>query len=295
MNPIVKITVIVALAAGAVFLGKDLKNGKEQEELQTRIKDATSRLDSLTRDLDSAKTRQIKLRAEVAQTTGLDAENIANLASITNDQKAAKEMLSKWAALEAERAAAVFAVREKEKKAPPAQMILADGTKLENFTLRSISEDGTLAVEHSNGLMKLKADRFKPEYAARLGLGWKPAPPAAPELRQSDMLNIALAKSAAEKAASPEEQGANKTLGSPEVGGALEKIEAELGKAMVALEETRRGLRVINMYKAGAKDKNGRNYGDLKKEANEQLATITAKVQSLQAERRDLQSRLKPI
>ncbi|MES2708641.1 MAG: hypothetical protein V4726_18750 [Verrucomicrobiota bacterium] len=297
MNPIFKGILFVGVSAALVGFAMDSQVGKEQEQLRQSLTDTRARLRILDKEVENARQRRIKLQGEVGNLGDLDKKHSENMTAIPQEQKKAEELLVKFKAADADRAAAVLAVRENEKKAVPRTMTLKDNSKLEKFVLSNISDDDVLTVEHANGLMKLTADRLTPDYSKRLGLGWKPVPPVAPELKPQEKVLVSVAQQSALKKLTPEEKAEIKKLESLSVSEQLTKLETELGKAQNALEEAKRDMRALDIRKSDAKVKGGtgQTYGDLKVAAGARVTLLAKKITTLQGQRRGLQKQLDGI
>lgn len=297
MNPLLKGILFLALAGGLVAYAMDDKIGKEQEKLQQSLTDFSSRLRILDKETETVRQRRARLQNEVGTVADLDKQNNENMVAIPEERKKADELLLKWKAADQERAAAVMAVRENEKKLPPHSLTLKDNSKLEQFILRSVGEDDVLTVEHANGLMKLPADKLTPEYAEHLGIGWKPVPPAAPELKPQEKVMISVAQQAAEKKMSPEEKNAIKQIEKLTASEQLSKVEAELLKTQSDFEAAKQDMRALDIRKSDAKVKGGtgQTYGDLKIAAGAKVSTLAKRVVFLQSQRRSLVKQVEGI
>lgn len=297
MSGILKGIVFAGVVGGLVAYGMDSKVGKEQEQLQQSLSDMKGRMRIAEKEVEAAQQRRTKLQQDVGTLTDLDKTNTENMAAIPEEQKKAVELVAKFKALDEERASVVLMVRENDKKLAPRQLVLKDGSKLEKFVLRGVSDDDVVSAEHADGLTKLPADKLSPEYAAHLGLGWKPVPPAAPELKAQDKVIVSVAQQSATQKLTPEQKAEIKKLQSLSASEQLVKVETELNKAKADLETARAEMRALDIRKSEAKVKggNGVTFGQLKVDAGAKVAMLAKKVTALQGQQRGLQKQIKGI
>lgn len=296
MNPILKGILFVAIACGVTGWVWDSQIAKDQEKLSQDLADAQSSLRHLDKQVEDANQRRISLQGEVDVVTEVEKQHNSNMAAIPEEQKKAAELLEKLKAADADRASAVQAVREAEKKAAPRTLTLKDNSKLEQFVLKNVAEDDVLSVEHANGIMKLAPDRLTAEYSKRLGLGWKAVFPNAPDLTPDQKATIAVAQQAADQKIDPAEKAAMKQLEGKNASEELAKVETALGLAKGQLEDARQQVRALDIRKPDAVVRgSNKTYGDLKVEASEKVAALAKKVVSLQQRRRILQKTIEGI
>lgn len=290
------------IAASAVFLfGLRHQKEKELDTAQQEYTGQLARATEVSRELSLLKEKIQNARGEIGSTGDFEARHNASLANIAAQQKSIESLLTQWPAVEADRAAAVQAVREKEATRPPVDVILADGTKLEKFVVRKVPDEETVAVEHSSGVVKLSADKLPADLKERLALGWKPSAPATVSM---DKEGNAIVRQAENKAL--KEQAAADTAkelniaekDSTSIGGitrALAITEAQLEKAEKSFEDERSNIRRLSIFKSDARDGSGKSYASLKKEANARLTSLAGRIQVLRAERSNLQYKLKSL
>lgn len=301
MNSAIKSTLWLAAAAAAVVFGLQVQKNREIEELQREAVDAGLRAKELSTNI--AMVRAKIEQAQVESTAGADFESKHNnsVLNIAAEQKKIDEIIDKWPAIEADRAAAVLAVREKERTRAPYSVTLTDGTKMENFAVRSMPDENTVLVEHSSGLVKIPAEKLPAELKTRLGLGWKPQPPPPGMTIDKDgnaVIKQAV-KQANEKAAISEaakELGLGGTLDTGTLAGvtrAIAATEAILSKSQVAFEAERANIRKLEIYKPNLAAPGGKTYGALKKEANERLVALAGRVNALRSELANLKHKMK--
>ncbi len=296
MNPILKGVFFVALGCGVTGWVWDTEIAKDQEQLTQALADANGNLRQLDKQVEDANQKRIALQGEVDVVTEMEKQNSDNMAAIPQEQKKAVELLEKLKAVDADRASAVQAVREAEKKAAPRTLTLKDNSKLEQFVLKSVGDDEVLSVEHANGLMKLTPDRLTPEYSTRLGLGWKTVFPDPPNLDADQKATVVVAQQAADQKIDPAEKAAMKQLEGKNATSELAKVETALGLAKGQLENARQEVRALDIRKSDAMVKgSSKTYGDLKVDASEKVAALAKKVITLQQRRRSLMKTIEGI
>ncbi len=300
MNSAIKSILWLAAAAAAVVFGLQVQKNREIEELQKETADAGARAKELSANI--AMVRAKIEQAQVESTAGADFESKHNnsVLNVAAEQKKIDEIIGKWPAVEADRAAAVLAVREKERTRAPYSITLTDGTKMENFAVRSVQDENTVLVEHSSGLVKIPSEKLPAELKTRLGLGWKPQPPP-PGMtidKEGNAVIKQAVKQANEKAALSD--AANELgLGSVDTGTlagvtrAIAATEAMLSKTQVAFESERANIRKLEIYKPNLAAPGGKTYGALKKDANVRLVALAGRVQALRGELANLKHKLK--
>ncbi|MDB6135582.1 MAG: hypothetical protein JWM59_3825 [Verrucomicrobiales bacterium] len=296
MNPILKGILFVAIACGVTGWVWDSQIAKDQEKLTQDLADARSSLHHLDKQVEDANLRRISLQGEIDILTELEKQSNNNMAAIPQEQKKAAELLEKLKAADADRASAVQAVREAEKKAPPRTLTLKDNSKLEQFVLKNVTEDGVLSVEHANGIMKLAPDRLPAEYSKRLGLGWKVVFPDPPSLTPDQKATVSVAQQAADQKIDPAEKVAMKQLEGKNASEELAKVETALGIAKGQLEDARQEVRALDIRKTNAVVQgSNKTYGDLKVAASDKVSALAKKVITLQQRRRSLQKTIEGI
>ncbi|RYD36595.1 MAG: hypothetical protein EOP86_05590 [Verrucomicrobiaceae bacterium] len=296
MNPILKGILLVAIACGVTGWVWDSEIAKDQEKLTQDLADARSNLRHLDKQVEDANQRRISLQGEIDVVTELEKQHNNNMAAIPQEQKKAAELLEKLKAADADRASAVQVVREAEKKAAPRTLTLKDNSKLEQFVLKNVAEDGVLSVEHANGIMKLTPDRLTAEYSKHLGLEWKVAFPDPPNLTPDQKATVAVAQQAVDQKIDPAEKVAMKQLEGQNASEELAKVETALGITKGQLEDARQEVRALDIRKADAVVKgSNKTYGDLKVAASEKVSALARKLVSLQQRRRILQKTIEGI
>ncbi len=300
MNSTLKSFLWIAVAAVTLVAGLHFQKDREIAERQKEVDAGVARAAELARE-----TSAVRAKVELAQgqsTAGADfeAKHNASAAAIAAAQKRIDELVAQWPALESDRAAAVAAVRKQESTRAPYRVTLSDGTVLENFVFRSMPDEATLSVEHSNGLVKLKADLFPEELRTRLGVGWKPEAPtgfgvdkdgnAVPKTGPVD----AASQSAAAEVAKELGLAKADTSTMDGVSKALAAVEAQLVKTQAAFEAERANIRKLEIFKGNATAPGtGKTYAEAKKAAFARLASLAARVQALRGEKSNLVYKLK--
>ena len=289
------------LAAAAFLFGLRHHNGKKIAEADADFVQVTARATEL-----SKATTLMREKLQIAEAEGKSMEDYegnhnANLAKLAEAQKDIEALTAKWPAIESDRAAAVQAVREKELTRPPETIVLTDGTKLENFVVRKIPDEKTVAVEHASGVVKIPAEKLPTAMKERLAFGWQPFPPATISI---DKDGNAIVKQATEKAMRDQANiDTAKELNiaekdSTSIGGvtrALAITEAQLERTEKAFEEERINIRRISIFKPDARDAFGKPYAMVKKEANARLSSLAGRIKALRAERSELEYKLKSL
>jgi uncharacterized membrane-anchored protein YhcB (DUF1043 family) len=297
MSGILKGIIFAGVVGGIVAYGMDSKVGKEQEELQQSLTDMKARLRIAEKEVDTIQAKRTKLQQDVGNLTDLEKTSTDSMAAIPEEQKKSVELMAKFTALDAERASAILAVREKDKQLPPRQLTLKDGSKLEKFVLRNVGDDEVITAEHADGLAKLTPDKLTPEYAAHLGLGWKPAAPSPPELKAQEKVLVSVAQQSLTQKLTPEQKAEIKNLESKSASEQLAKVKIEMAKVSEELDSARAEVRALDIRKSDGKVKggNGVTYGQLKVEAGTKVSMLAKKLTSLQAQKRALEKQIKGI
>ncbi len=300
MNSLVKSLLWIIAAVVALFFGIRFQKDREIAELQTEYQSIASRAKSLNTDTALVQAKLEQAMGDSTAGSEFESKYMASIANIASEQKKIDELINKWPGVEAERLAAVQAVREQESTKPPYSLTLADGTKLENFVVRSVPDEKTISAEHSSGLVKVAAENLPEALRARLGFGWKSEPPASMSIDKNGNAVVKQAVKDAEQQV--ENDKAAKELGLANAGDtntlsgvtkALAVTESMLSKALVAMEAERANIRKLDIFKPNLMGPGGKTYAVLKKEANDRLAGLAGRVQALRAERNNLQHKMK--
>lgn len=300
MNSTIKSLLWVSAAVAALVFGIKLQKDRQIEALQKDYTMEVARSAELVRETALVRAKLEQAEGDSRAATEFESKHLASLARIAEAQKKIEGLIAQWPAVEADRAAAVREVRDKETTRPPASVTLTDGTRMDNFVVRRVIDETTLAVEYANGLVKLTADKLPEELKRRLGLGWKPEPPPVLFI---DKDGNAVIKSegkpagepAAKDAATGEPGPGKADLGTMAgVSRALAAVESQLARTQADLETQRARIRKLEIFKSNVIAPGGsKTYGALKKEANILLAGLAGRVQALRAERNNLQYKLK--
>ena len=300
MNSAIKSILWLAAAAAAVVFGLQVQKNREIEELQKEAADAGFRAKELSGNIALVRAKIDQAQVESISGADLESKHNNSVLNIAAEQKKIDEIIDKWPAVEADRAAAVLAVREKERTRTPYSVTLTDGTKMENFAVRSVPDENTVLVEHSSGLVKVSAEKLPAELKTRLGLGWKPQPP--PPGMMIDKDGNAVIKQAVKQAnekAALTEAAKELGLGAVDTGTlagvtrAIAATEAMLSKTQVAFEEERANVRKLEIYKPNLAAPGGKTYGALKKDANNRLIALAGRVNALRSELANLKHKMK--
>ena len=299
MNSSFKSLLWLIAAGAAVYFGFNLHKERGMEALQQEYNSLTAQASELSRDRALVKEKLHNAQAESGSAGDFEAKHNASLSNIAIEQQKIEALLAKWPQVEADRGAAVRAVREKESTLPPADVTLADGTQLQRFVVRAVPTEETVAVEHSSGVVKLAADKLPVNIKERLAIGWKPAPPATVSVDKEGNAIVKQAENQALKQQAADDKV--KELDIPEkdstsIGGvtrALAIAEALLAKAEKSFEEERAKIRRLAIFKSDATDASGKSYARLKKDANARLTSLAGRIQALRAERNNLQHKMK--
>lgn len=296
MNSILKGIFVLGAAGAAVFFGLRMKHDKALEVLK---KSEVTALEELAASSKNLEVMQAKLEIEKTGSKEGDAyEEKFNQSSavIAAEKKRIAEIMTQWSKLDAERAAAVKAVRDKEPTRPPETLILADGKKLTGCVIRSVPDEKTVSLEHSGGLGKIPAEMLPADVKSRLGLGWRVDPPA---MLDFDQKGNPVAKSAPgpETGGSPGEQLDLTALDMSSVAAVVKSlalVESHLSNARAALLSERAVLRKHSIFKPElVAEGTGKTYRELKEESNLRLGSLTTRVEALETARGDLQKKLK--
>lgn len=289
-------------AVAALFFGLRMQKDRELDALQQDYNSHLTRASELSRETALIKEKLQNAEAEQGSAGDLELAHNTSLANIAAEQKKIEALLAKWPAVEAERAAAVKAVREKETTRPPVDITLADGTKLEKFVVRNVPSEDVVAVEHATGVVKLSADKLPTDIKERLALGWKPDPPPTVTMdKQGNAVVKQAERVALEKAAAAEtaKELRNVEVDSTTIGGvarALAQAGSQLEKAEQAFEDERANIRRLGIFKSEVMDKGtSKTYGQLKKEANARLASLAGRIKTLRGEKNNLEYKLKSM
>lgn len=290
----------VILGLAAVGAGLHLQKEKELEELQKEFDAVFARSTEVNRDIGLVKAKIDLAQPETTSGADFEAKHNASIVKIGEEQKKIDAIVAEWPAVETARFEAVKQVRENEFKKPVYTLTLPDGTKFDNFAVRGVPDENTVSVEHSNGLVKMTADKLPEDLKKRLGLNWKPEPPAPMQIdREGNAVVKQATRESQEKAAAEEtarELGVS-NLDTTTMAGLVKSIavvEAQLTKALTSLEAERANLRKLDIFKANMPAPGtGKTYGTLKKESGVRMAALAGRVQKLRGERADLQHKMK--
>jgi hypothetical protein len=290
----------VALAAGALALGIHYQKDREIETLQQEYQSIAARQLASQKEVAVLKAKLEQARGEAASGSDFEAQHNASSANIAAEQKKIDALLNQWPAIDADRAALIDAVRQKETTRPPYTLTLLDGARLENFVYRSAPNEATISAQHTSGLTKIPAANLPEDLKKRLGLGWKPQPPASITIDKEGNAvvkqAIRLADEKAAKNATAEELGiAPPDLSSIEgISRALAIAEARLAKANANFEAEKANMRKLAMFKQHLLEpSSNKTYGTLGKESQQRIAALAGSVTALRAEANNLKHKLK--
>ncbi len=302
MNSLLKSLIFGALALGTLLAGIHYQRDREIKGLQQEYEILASRAAELARETALAKANLEQAQALSSSGADFEANHNASVANIAREQKKIDQLLEQWPKVDADRAAAVDAVRKLETTKPPYTLTLTDGSKLENFIVRSVPDEKTVSVEHSSGVFKVAADQLPEDLRTRLGLGWRPEPPPSMTIDRNgnavvkQAVKLANEKQAAEDTAKELGIDAPDTTSLAGVSRAIVVVEARLKKAKEAFDAERANIRKLAIFKPNLKPAgSNKTYADLGKEANLRLAGLAGQVQALTAERNNLQHKLKSM
>ncbi|MDB6068924.1 MAG: hypothetical protein JWL81_95 [Verrucomicrobiales bacterium] len=290
----------VVLGLAAVATGLHFQKEKELEELQKEYDGILTRSTEVNREIGLVKAKIELAQAENGSGADLEAKHNASVANIGAEQKKIEAIVAEWPSVESARYDAVKQVRDNEFKKPVYTLALPDGTQLESFAVRGVPDENTVSVEHANGLVKMPADKLPAELKSRLGLNWKPEPPAAMQIDREGNAVLKQATRETEEKAAADETAKELGLGNLDtttmsgLTKSLAVVDAQLTKALVSLEAERANLRKLDMFKGNAiSPVAGKNYATLKKESSQKMAALAGRVQRLRSERADLQHKMK--
>lgn len=290
----------VVLGIAAVVVGLHFQKEKELGELQKEYDGVLTRSNEVNREIGLVKAKIDIAQTENGSGADLEAKHNASVVTIGAEQKKIEAIVAEWPAVETARFDAVKQVRENEFKKPVYSLTMPDGTKLDSFAVRGVPDENTVSVEHANGLVKMPADKLPDDLRKRLGLNWKPEPPAAMQIdREGNAVLKQATRETEEKAAAEEtarELGVA-NLDTTTISGltkSLAVVDAQLTKALASLEAERANLRKLDIFKANMPAPGtGKTYGTLKKESSVKMAALAGRVQRLRGERADLQQKMK--
>lgn len=292
---------LISVGAGLACLlaGLHFHYNREIATLQKDYENQAARAAELNKEAALERARLEQEQGELAAGADYEALHNANVATIAAEQKKIEQLIDEWPKVETERLETVKAVREQETKRPPYTLTLADGTKLENFVVRNIPDEKTVAAEHSSGIVKLSVDKLPDDLKEKLGIGWKPEPPARLEIdREGNAVVKQAIRQMDEKEAAAEaarelniELPDTNTMGG--VTRALAVIEARLAKMQAAFDSERANARKLAMFKPNLPGPGGKTYAVLGKESNDRLVALAGQLTNLRTERSKLQHKLK--
>lgn len=302
MNSLLKSLLYGALALGMLLAGLYYHRDREINQLQQEYTMLASRAAELARETALAKAKFEQAQSENVAGADHEANHNASVANIAAEQKKIDQLLEEWPKVDAERAAAVSEVRKKESTRPPYTLTLTDGTKLENFILKSVTEEDAVSVEHSSGVVKLSADKLPGDLRTRLGLGWRPEPPPRLSIDKDGNAVVKQAIKLADEKKAAEDTAKELGIDAPDmatmagVSRALVVVEARLKKVQEAFDAERANIRKLAIFKPNLKPAGStKSYAVLGKEANQRLAGLAGQLQALRAERSNLQHKLKTM
>lgn len=292
MNPILKNTILVGASGAALFFGLRMKHDQEVAALKHSAKVAQGELEEATKNLEILRAKLDVAKTESKAGSGFEEKHNQSVAELAAEKKKIAEVMTKWSGVDAERVAAVKAVRDKEPTRPPGVISLADGTKLTQAVIRSVPDEKTVSVEHSGGLGKIPVEKLPEEVKARLGIGWKVEPPP---MLDFDGKGNALAKQG--PGADGTEELNLATLDTSNIAAVVKSlalVESHLTKTSAALETEKALMRKHSIYKpdlvAPGTDK---TYRALKEECQVKLASLAERVEALKGAKGTLQQKLK--
>lgn len=292
MNPILKNTILVGASGAALFFGLRMKHDQEVAGLKHSATVAQAELEEATKNLEILRAKLEVAKTESKAGSGFEEKHNQSVAELAAEKKKIAEVMTKWSGVDAERVAAVKAVRDKEPTRPPGIISLADGTKLTQAVIRSVPDEKTVSVEHSGGLGKIPVEKLPEEVKARLGIGWKVEPPP---ILDFDGKGNALAKQG--PGADGTEELNLATLDTSNIAAVVKSlalVESHLTKTSAALETEKAVMRKHSIYKpdlvAPGTDK---TYRALKEECQVKLASLAERVEALKGAKGTLQQKLK--
>ena len=292
MNSILKNAILVGASGAALFFGLRMKADGELAAVKQSETVAQGELTEATRNLEILRAKLEVAKTESKAGSGFEEKHNQSVAAIAAEKKKIAEVLAKWSGVDAQREAAVKAVREKEPTRPPGAISLADGTKLTQLVIRSVPDEKTVSVEHSGGLGKIPAEKLPEEVKARLGIGWRVDPPAVLDF---DGKGNAVAQQVPGLDATEELN--LESLDSSNIAAVVKSlalVETHLSKTAAALETEKAVLRKHAIYKADlVAPGTGKTYQALKNECNMRLATLANRVEALKGAKGTLQQKLK--
>jgi len=283
---------VLGAAGAAVFFGLRMKHDKTLEVLKKTESAALEELAASAKNLEVMRAKLEVERTGSKEGEAFEEKYNQSTALLAAEKKRIGEIVAEWSKLDAERAAAVKAVRDKEPTRPPETLSLADGKKLTGCVIRSVPDEKTVSLEHSGGLGKIPAEILPVDVKARLGLGWRVDPPALLDFDQKG--NIIAQNAAGESSAEELNLDALDMSSVAAVVKSLAIVETHLSKAKAALLSEKAVLRKHSIFKpevvaAGT----GKTYRELKEECNLRLASLTTRVDELENVRGNLQKKLK--
>ncbi len=294
MNSIAKNAILLGASGAALFFGLRMKHDQEVGALKHSSTVAKGELEEAVKNLEILRAKLEVAKTESKAGSGFEEKHNQSVAEIAAEKKQIAEVLAKWSTVDAERVAAVKAVRDKEPTRPPGAMSLADGSQLTQVVIRSVPDEKTVSVEHSGGLGKIPVEKLPEEVKARLGIGWKVEPPP---MLDFDGKGDAIVKQGTDGAAVPTEELDLKTLDTSNIAAVVKSlalVESHLTKTSAALETEKAVMRKHSIYKpdlvAPGTDK---TYRALKEECQVRLVSLANRVEALKGARGTLQQKLK--
>lgn len=298
MNSALKSLLLMAIAIGALVYGIYLHKSRQIAGLETDLSALNSRSKELAKEITVLRAKAELAQEESQTAAGFEATHKESEAVIAAEMKRIDELAATWQQLDTERVAAVKKARETSPTLAPARVTLTDGTVLENLVVLSVPNENTISVEHSNGLVKLTAEKLPADLKDRLGLGWTPAAPGVFSVDKNGIGSVTATDKPADtsstvSAPAPQAEDLQTVTGLTR---AIASTEAKLASAQKEMNNERANIRRLNMFKSDMKAANdSRTYGALKKEANLRLAKQAQKVLELQSTLDGLKHRLKGL
>jgi hypothetical protein len=289
----------IVLGAAAIFAGITVKNKSDLEAIQQELSGITALGNGSAQEIARMKALYEQSLAEYVPSSTLEASYQTSAGNITAEKKKIDELLQKWTETDLLRETAVKEVRALEATKPPATLAMAEGPPLTQFLLRSVPDEKTISVEHSGGLGKFSADKLTAEYKKRLGLGWKPEPPAGIDIDKEGKAVIKAATQTAEHQAVEDDLDKELKVTPPAdtmtmagTARAIAATETSLATAKEAMKAERANVKKLAMFKQNMAS-GGRTYAEQSKQANLRLIKLAGRVTTLQNQLTSLENKLK--
>ena len=292
MNSISKNAIFLGASGAALFFGLRMKHDQEVGALKHSATVAKGELEEAVKNLEILRAKLEVAKTESKAGSGFEEKHNQSVAAIAAEKKKIAEVLAKWSGVDAQREAAVKAVREKEPTRPPVAISLEDGTKLTQVVIRSVPDEKTVSVEHSGGLGKIPAEKLPEEVKARLGIGWRVDPPAVLDF---DGKGNAVAQQVPGLDATEELH--LESLDSSNIAAVVKSlalVESHLTKTSAALETEKAVMRKHSIYKPDlVAPGTAKTYRALKEECQVRLVSLANRVEALKGTKGTLQQKLK--